>query len=433
MRVDQTASGRPGLKASGAGTKVERWVGRWAAVTPILVLTIAPGSLGGIQQEAPEFGLAETPLFHSAEHPDQRVSVIGSLSGAMFLGVGRVVFVDGMSQQLVFLNTGGGTVASAGRKGDGPAEFKRVRLVGRSADGSVVVWDPGGHRSLVRVVRVVNGEGVVDELPGYDKSDLRSGRMIEPVATYGDGTVIYKGRELPTTDMFSPGTREPGRYRVTFDYWLVVPGEPKRLLFEGLGTERFNPPSGKSGSWSDDVIFGHSLLHTEVGEYAAVSQTDLGSVLVFDRSGGVVAEVPLDQGKAVTQEDVEAVRQRLLAVNEDQTRSIREQMQGNDFPIDIASLWAKRSDHIPAVPANEIAPPIDLMQGDFDGRLWLRLLRPGETGQRWQVWDLVGPSLEFTLVLSESEAFLDAVGDRVLVRARDEFDVDYLLVKEIVR
>ena len=403
---------------------------------PILVLTIAPGSLGGIQQEAPEFGLAETPLFHSAEHPDQRVSVIGSLSGAMFLGVGRVVFVDGMSQQLVFLDTGGGTVASAGRKGDGPGEFKRIRLLNRFPDGSVVAWD-AGRRSRLHLVTIVDGEGVVDEFPGYDKSDLRSGRMIEPVATYGDGTVIYKGRELPTTDMFSPGTREPGRYRVTFDYWLVVPGEPKRLLFEGLGTEQFKSGAVKSGSatltWSGDVIFAHSLLHTQVGEYAAVSQTDLGSVIVFDRSGRVAAEVPLDEGKAVTEEEIDAVRERRLAANEEETRQIREQMRGVSFSIDVAGQWAKRSDHILAVPANEIAPPIDLMQGDFDGRLWLRLLRPGETGQRWQVWDLAGPSLEFTLVLSESEAFLDAVGDRVLVRARDEFDVDYLLVKEIVR
>ena len=257
--------------------------------------------------------------------------------------------------------------------------------------------------------------------------------MTDPVATYGDGTVIYKGRELPTTDMFSPINREPGRYRVTYDYWLVVPGEPKRMLFEGLGSERYNPPSGRSGSGSEHVIFGHSLLHTQVGEYAAVSQTDLGSVFVFDRSGAVVAEVPLDQGEAVTESDVAAARKRLLEANEVQTRSIGEQMEGRDFPVNIANLWAKRRENIPAVPANDVAPPIDLMRGDFDGRLWLRLFRPGEAQRRWQVWDLTGPSLEFTLILSESEAFLDAAGDRVLVRSRDEFDVQYLLVKEIVR
>ena len=405
-----------------------------ASLPPILVLTIVPELLGGMQQVEPEFRLAETPLFHSAGHADQRVSVIGSLSDAMFLGADRIVFVDRLSQQLVFLNTPSGTVASAGRKGDGPREFKGVRLLSRSADGSVVVWDPGGHRSLLRVV---NGDGLVGELPGYDKSDLRGGRMIEPVATYGDGTVIYQGRELPTTDMFSTSTREPGRYRVTFDYWLVVPGEPKRLLFEGLGSERFRSGSVTSGSatssWTGEVVFGHSLLHTQVGEYAAVSQTDLGSVIVFDRSGRVAAEVPLEPGSAVTQEDIDAVRERRLATNADQTRQIGEQMQGRDFPVDIASLWAKRSDHVLATPANEIAPPIDRIQGDLDGRLWVRLLRPGDTRRRWQVWELGGPRLVFTLVLPEGEAFLDAAGDRVLLRARDEFDVDYLVIKGIAR
>ncbi|MXW17245.1 MAG: hypothetical protein F4139_03130 [Gemmatimonadetes bacterium] len=376
--------------------------------------------------------MAEIPLFHSAGHADQRVSVIGSLSGAMFLGIDQVVFVDRLSQQLVFLNTDSGAVASAGRRGDGPQEFKSVRLLARAADGSVAVWDPIRHR--MNLVGIVNGKGVIGEVPGVDKSALRSRGigMTEPIARYEDGTVVYEGRELPSTPMFSPNTREPGHYRNTFSYWLAVPGEPLRLLFEGLGSELFNSAAG-SGSATQDVIFGHSLLHTQVGEFVAVSQTDLGSVLVFDRSGGVMAEVPLEPGTAVTQEDIDAVRERRLATNADQTRQIREQMQGQDFPVDIASLWAKRRDNIRTTPANETAPPIDRMQGDLDGRLWLRLFRPGETGQRWQVWELGGPRLVFTLVLPEGEAFLDATGDRVLLRARDEFDVDYLVIKGIAR
>ncbi len=39
----------------------------------------------------------------------------------------------------------------------------------------------------------------------------------------------------------------------------------------------------------------------------------------------------------------------------------------------------------------------------------------------------------FTLTLSDGEQILDAAGDRVLLRTTDEFDVEYLLVKEIAK
>ncbi|MYK67549.1 MAG: hypothetical protein F4022_13885 [Gemmatimonadetes bacterium] len=74
---------------------------------------------------------------------------------------------------------------------------------------------------------------------------------------------------------------------------------------------------------------------------------------------------------------------------------------------------------------------INHMLGDLDGRLWLRIFRPGEEAEHWQVWDMDGPSLEFTLTLREEEELLDAAGNRVLMRTRGEFDVEYLVLPEI--
>lgn len=83
------------------------------------------------------------------------------------------------------------------------------------------------------------------------------------------------------------------------------------------------------------------------------------------------------------------------------------------------------------LPANSVAPAINRMLGDLDGRLWLRIFRPDEEAEYWQVWDIAGPSLEFTLTLPEGEELMDAAGDRVLVRTRDEFDEEYLVLREI--
>ena len=79
-----------------------------------------------------------------------------------------------------------------------------------------------------------------------------------------------------------------------------------------------------------------------------------------------------------------------------------------------------------------MAPPIDHMVGDLDGRLWLRVFHPERDSERWQVWDVSAPELLFTLVLPVGEQVLDAVGGRVLVRTQDELGVDYLLVREMV-
>ena len=106
---------------------------------------------------------------------------------------------------------------------------------------------------------------------------------------------------------------------------------------------------------------------------------------------------------------------------------------GSTGRFDFGRLWRTRSDHVRTVPANEVAPPIDRLKGDLDGRLWMRLVRPEGGRERWQVWELAGPELAFTLTLSEGEALLDAAGDRVLVATTGEFDEARLLVKEMAR
>ena len=130
-------------------------------------------------------------------------------------------------------------------------------------------------------------------------------------------------------------------------------------------------------------------------------------------------------------EQINAIRTSLADAADSTAREMSEARQEGGF--DFGKIWRDRSEHLRKAPANEIAPPIDRMRGDMDGRLWLRLFSPGNSRERWQVWDLMEPSPEFRLVLAEGEVFLDAAGDRVLVGRRDEFDVDHLVVKEIER
>jgi len=157
-----------------------------------------------------------------------------------------------------------------------------------------------------------------------------------------------------------------------------------------------------------------------------LAQTDLGVVRVFDRQGGVSAEVPMPVGARVTDDHIDAERNRRRARNDARVKDAER------FGGEFARIVAGSSENLDDIPANEVAPPIDRVVGDLDGRLWLRLFHPDGEIEQWQVWDVSAQEMLFTLALPVGEQVLDAVGDRVLVRTKDEFGVDYLLVREMV-
>ncbi|MDE2795558.1 MAG: hypothetical protein OXL34_12125 [Gemmatimonadota bacterium] len=418
------------------------------AAATVLTTTALPAPLNALPQEAPQRRPAETAIFSSAGHPDSRLSEIGRLGTALFLKPGRFVFVDTTVPHLVFVDIESGEVVSAGREGEGPGEFQRATLLSRNGDGTVFVWDSRQQR--LSLVGVADGQGVVTQ-PEYDESLFKSGGPLamfgagsRPVAAYPDGTLIVRENPSPTGDMFGIPRREPGPYRDTVHYNVAALGAEKRLLAEMLGTESFSSVSTGGFQSTGSLIFGHELLQQQVGEHLAVAQTDLGSVRVFDRSGAVVVEIPLPPGKRASEGQIETARDRRIASTETMVGNIGEMVgriaeeRGEELrrPRGLESSGDRLGD----LPANEIAPPVDRIRGDMDGRLWMRLFDPANTGvdpgsvsEQWLVWDISGPRLLFTVVLGPGDLFLDAAGDRVLLRTRDEFDVDYVVVREIVR
>lgn len=412
----------------------------------VLTTTALPAPLDALPQDTPERRPAETAIFSSAGHPDGRVSEIGRLGTGMFLNPSRFVFVDTTVPHLVFVDIENGEVTTAGRDGQGPGEFRRATLLSRDGDGTVFVWDSRNQR--LSLVDVVEGQGVVTQAE-YDESLFKSGGPLamlgfgnRPVAAYPDGTLIVREDPSPSGDLFGMPRRDPGPYRDTVSYNVAAVGEESRLLAEMLGTESFSSGSRGGSQCTGPWIFGHELLQRQVGEHLAVAQTDLGSVRVFDRSGAVVAEVPLPPGKRASESHIEAARERRIASSERLAGSFAG-MAGRIAEEQGREVIRPRgledsADRMGDLPANEVAPPIDRMRGDMDGRLWLRLFDPGNTGvdpdsvsERWLVWDISGPRLLFAVTLAPGDLFLDAAGNRVLLRTRDEFDVDYAVVREI--
>ena len=378
-----------------------------------LALSLLAFCVSGAAQEVPRLHTVDPPVFHSSVSSDSRVSEIGYLLGARFLDPDRIVFLDTTIPRLVFVTISDGEVESAGREGDGPGEFRMPFLIGRHEDAAVV-WDRI-HRRLT----LVNGDGRSEQATLQDQPLLTfwSARV---VGRFPDGTVVTSHPPEGAANPAAPGRSWAlGRHRDLVRFRALVPGEFPHMIVELLGNEMYSEQDGNQKGLTR-VIFGDLLLSAPVGELLAVSQTDLGVVNVLDLSGVTVAEIPLPPGIRMSRDGIRAEQERARERRTANTEAYARM----GFP----GLDLEFRDF----PANEIAPPIDRMRGDLDGRLWLRALSPGADREHWQVWDVSGPTLEFTLTLPIGEELLDAAGSRVLLRARDELDVDYLIVREMV-
>lgn len=401
------------------GATPEVWV---ALCTLAVAAGCAEESGRDAETQAPiELQTAATPLFHSASSPDPRVGDIGRLDGAMFVEPDRFVFVDGFSLNLVFASVAAGDVMSVGGKGDGPGEYQLPQLLGPLDNGGVAVWD-----GLKMRLTLVNPDGTVAQTENY--IDMASSQPIflvanvSLVARFADGTVAFREpRRIPRS-----GQRQlVGEYRDTIRYLIQGPGQSPRPIARLLDGEMHRFVRGTSRS-ETSVIFGHWSLSTQVGQHLALTQTDLGFVQILDPSGAQVGRVPLPPGIAVTGDDIAAERASRRALAEERAKMFA-QLSGD--PASMEGI----DERIAALPVRRLARPIDRMSGDLDGRLWLRLFRPGAQWEQWQVWDIAeaDPVLEFVLTLPTGEEFLDAAGNRVLLRQRDEMDVSYLVVREI--
>lgn len=397
-----------------------------AVVLAVLVVAAPPQLAGAPRQLGQQERLLGAPIFESASHPDSRVSEIGRFSGAMLLGVGQLVFIDGTSQQLIFVDMENGAVGSAGGKGDGPFEFRSAQLLARLPDRKVVVWDKGRRRFTV-----ATGEGVITEGARYDESQLMNPRA-RPVAQYSEGALVFRDGASPSVSIFSR-KRQSGRYRDAVQYRMLGPNSFPHVVAEVVGSEMFRSNSGRR-STSGPVVFGHLLLESQVGQHLAVCQSDLGRIRVFDRFGEFVTEIPMPEGVTVSSQQVAAERERLAISSSEAARRLgsmrtAELLRG---PANSDDFLSSFREHFRTAPANDAAPSIDRMLGDWDGRLWLRLLRPGTSTEHWQVWDISGARQLFTLTLPEGERLIDSAGGRLLIQTQDEFGTDYLRVREMM-
>ena len=349
-----------------------------------------------------------TPVFDSGEHPAAVVSELGVLSRGMVLDEDRVVLLDGRT--LLFVNVRTGELWTAGGEGGGPGEFAgsggALGLYRRQ--DALTVWDLNNDYRLT----TFSYTGDVLGTRRFDVSSVEFDHWVTVARLYGvftDGSLAFIDGQYHTD--------QPSAADRLREYVAEV-GEDgnKRTIVEFAGAE------------SRDVLFRHSTFVAIGNDRVAVADTESPEVMILDRSGSLLSRLPMPGERMEVSEEHLAAKLRTAREGARQSHErTAEQFQAMGRSTEGLRFEERDYRH------NEIAPAIDRMRFDGDGRLWMRhYVMPGANTKTWTVWDWDGASTTFSVGMPASESLLDVRGSLVLLRVRSELGVDRAVIRQLV-
>ncbi len=201
-------------------------------------------------------------------------------------------------------------------------------------------------------------------------------------------------------------------------YVAAAPNGSLETVAEAQGSEGW---AGRRVN--DPVLFGHDTWEAATEEHLIVAETGLQTITVYDWSGRRVGSIPMSAGVRPSHDQVRMARERRAAEWETQQELLL------DFALPNSDAVNDLPDMPPDLPANEVAPALDRMQTDFESRLWVRDYRfPDQDSVLWRVWDIERERFLFTVSMDVGDELLDAQGETVLVKRRDEFDVPRVVI-----
>ncbi len=368
-------------------------VGSWVDTGPG-----SPGPSGGRSESAREpipSRSVEGPILFDSDW----------IAGAELARAHRAVFVEkgvvlADRAGVLFVDLVAERVGRALGRGEGPGEILSLLPRVSRVDEGIVVWDSRLRRaSNFTQSGALRGSAVLRNTdgPGF-------------IGALDDRNFVFV--KSPVLD-----SMPDGRGRHPTELHVVSSDATSRLLAAVPSNEYVHvrdPPMYPLRLVR--VIFGH-------GTYLAVSQgrvfvadTAEDSVIVYNGQGDVVSRIPMPSARpAASDRQVAHIRDSLTA-------------EWQALP-ELPPPFVK-----PPTPEYEARdgplPPIDALTVDADGRLWMRAhLLPGDAKQYWTVWD--GDEAAFVAEISVHEDFMDAEGDRVLLRTEDDFGVRRVVVRAL--
>lgn len=167
----------------------------------------APGSARGTAADAPRerWSLSEAPLLEIGVREGEEPYQLHRAQSAVRLDDGRIVVLNGGSQELRFFGPDGRFLFAVGREGEGPGELRYPTWLRKAGADSLLVWDQGmarvsffnesgeflGSRALLPTPEIL--------FPG-DEWILGSFWIDSPVRPEARGPIREAARTIPLPD-----------------------------------------------------------------------------------------------------------------------------------------------------------------------------------------------------------------------------------------
>ena len=361
-----------------------------------------------------EWRLGDTPALEIGGIEGDPEQELYRVRDAFRLANGDIVVANAGTHELRFYDRVGAYLHSVGGKGGGPGEFQVLGSVRRFGPESLVAHDPRQHR-LSFFDR--NGE-FGRSVPVRDRTAIGFSQV---AGVFGDGTILVHAPAVAEGEVVPIGVSR--RMERLFRY--AADGESSAdSVGWALGREMFTYRTEQI-SMGGPPHFGRStgLLVRDDRYYVATN--DSYEIKVYSPSGLLQLAIrKRHQNHAVTQEDIEALRERIDRRIERAREGIRQtarKMLGEmSFP-----------ETMPAF--GRTGAPERTVHVDAAGNLWvLEYNRPGDESRRWTVFAADGVLLG-TLSVPETLDLLDIGDDYVLGKWQDELDVEHVLLYELIK
>ena len=304
--------------------------------------------------------------------------------GGVLLPDGGFAIANSGSNEVLFFGNGGDLLRRVGGEGRGPEEFTNILWIQSRGEGELSAYDAGNLR--------------LNRYDQFGEMISSSPVRFEPEEPPSDNSMVGRGFPLGLTEE---------------DRLLSVPW-PAAVLD---GTEGPLPLQGELRSYSPDLsefyvidtVQLRTWYETPQPEGAPIEQILESPIFVFSANGPWLAYSEA-AGHRVT---VLKNGTPFFVIVEDRSR----------VPFRPDSLPSHMHHHADSLPAYRT------VQVDSEGRIWLQPPEEGDAGVvRWRVFSGEG-FVRSVVDLPASTTVLDAMGDRVLLLERDEFDVETVALR----
>ncbi len=207
----------------------------------------------------------------------------------------RIYVADsGLRRILAFDRTTGQRMATAGRRGAGPGEFRFLSWIGDCGGDTIFAWDSGQRRvSLfspdLAHIRTSRMEGVALELTWTALKCAGSGTFVG--ITRNADPSLSLGRAIPMDEM----------WRATHDIVLLEPdGSLRSVPVTFLGEERYREAHPDGTGFSDyALIWGLRPVFASSPQGFVVGTGERSSLVHYDVAGNVLDTLALEEGRVV--------------------------------------------------------------------------------------------------------------------------------------